>query len=156
MPPALVPIRDRIKDALVARLYTIKEGGDYWTTPALVTRQLLAIDQYKTELATGPVLGVMRGSGSTLEQIAQPAEFEHGLVVSVWGYVRGTDLAPADPALERLWDDVARCLLQETTLAGLVRDIRPTGTLDTDDGALEPHGFFAQDWLVTADQTIGG
>lgn len=153
MPPTLSPIRDRIKDAMVARLYTIKEGAEFWTTPSLVTRKLLAIDQYKVELAQGPVLGVMRGNGSTLEQIAQPAVFEHGLWVTVWGYVKGGDV-PADTLLEYLWDDMTRVLLAETTLAGLVRDVQPIGTLDTDGGVLEPLAFFAQDWLIAADQDI--
>ena len=148
------PIRDRIKDAMVARLYTIKAGAEYWSTPSLVTRKLLAIDQYKAELAQGPVLGVMRSSGSRLEQIAQPAEFEHGLIVTVWGFVRGDGVTDADTALERLWDDTVRCLLNETTLAGLVRDLYPEGPTDTDGGALEPLAYFAQDWLVTANQSI--
>jgi hypothetical protein len=162
MPPS-APIRDRIMDAMVARLYTLKAGGEYWATPSLVTRALLSIDQYKVELATGPVLGVMRSSGSVLTQRAHADEngnvpFTHELQVAVWGYLRGDAVISAATQVERLWDDHTRCLLNEATLAGLVQDLRPDGTTDTDDGSLEPLGFFVQNWLVTVDQdfALGG
>lgn len=150
----LAPIRDQIKDAMVARLYTINAGEDYWATPSLVTRALLSIDQYKAELAIGPVLGVMRSSGSRLEQVGQTAEFDDDSLVTIWGYVRGDSVVSADTALERLWVDVTRCFLAETTLAGLVRNLWPEGPTDTDGGALEPLAFFAQDWLVMANQSF--
>lgn len=148
MPPS-APLRDRIKDAMVARLMTMTAGAEYWATPSLVTRRLLAIDQYKVELAQGPVLGVMRTSGSTYGPQPEGTSFEHNHRVAVWGYVKGDLDVPADVQLERLWDDVFRCLLADPSLNDLVMDLQPEGSLDTDDGALEPLGFFAQTWLAT-------
>lgn len=152
MPPE--PIEERVFAAVAARLASIQAGSLYWSTPALVTRSLLWIDQYAEALRTGPVLGVVRSSRNSLLQIALPATFEHGLRVRLWGYVLGDATTVAGTKLARLRADTLRCLLADDTLGGLVRDCRPDpeGRMDTDDGELEPEGWFAETWLITADE----
>lgn len=146
-------------EAVKARLDGIAQDAALWTTPVLVTLSLLDITQYPKELDQGPVLGVVRASGSTYESESLTTDL-HGLVVTVWGYVRGIDGVPAGEWLERLWDDHRRALLAETlasgaseTLGGLVRDFRPSGELLTDDGGAEPDAWFRQDWLATLTET---
>lgn len=148
------PVRERVKAAIAARLETIPAVGapTYLTVPALVTRSLLSIDQYPTELESGPVLGVARSSGSTFEQATMTSR-RHRIVVTVWGYVKGGDVI-AETLLERLWDDVARCLLADPRLGGTVMDLDMIGATETDDGALEPLGFFAQDWAAIVDEQM--
>lgn len=145
------PLREQIKAAMAARLAQIVAGSDYWSAPALVTRSLLMIDQYKDF----PVLGVVRSSGSLFEQVIQEEDstrpedaFQDHLRVAIWGYVKGDLTIIADTRLERLWKDTVRCLLADATLGGLVMELRPDGPADTDDGALEPLGFFMQTWLA--------
>lgn len=157
------PTREKTMAAMADRMSTIAAGDLYWTTPSLVTRALLAIDQYDEPvsplLSQGPVLGVVRASGSMFGRRAHrapapggtsiAAAFDHEQRVTVWGYVRGDDDGViAATLLERLWQDTVECLLADPTLGGVARMIEPEGPLDTDDGALEPLGYFAQDWLI--------
>jgi hypothetical protein len=151
MTPPVQPIRERIERAIAARLETMKESAEYWSTPALVTRSLLDIDQYKLVLKTGPVLGVVRGSGSTREAASMTSwADEHR--VGIWGYVLGDDQLLAGDRLNRLWEDTVTCLLPRDgevgAFGGLVQDLRPDGPMDTDDGAREPFAFFRQHWLA--------
>jgi hypothetical protein len=142
------PIREQILAAMADRLGTIAWESNARTVPALVTRALLSIDQYKAELEAGPVLGVMRSSGSTFEPMTLTSR-RHQVVVAVWGYVRGDATVGAGTWLERLWDDTVRVLLADPKLGGLAVDVELSGPTDTDDGALEPEAAFAQNWLVT-------
>ena len=166
------PIRERVMAAIKEQLATIEAGTvvyatkavEYWSSPSLVTRSLLAITDYDapltagsaiTQLDAGPVLGVVRASGSTFERIVHvdrsgpvSVGFEHQLRLTLWGYVKGTPAVLADTQLGRLWQDTVECLLLDSTLDGLVMDARPDGPMDTDDGGAEPLGAFAQDWLV--------
>ena len=167
------PLRERTMAAIAAQLATIQEGTvvypdttvDYWTTPSLITRSLLWIPQYDrpltsnssiTQLDAGPVLGVVRSSGSTFERLlhvdpaAAATGLEHMQRLTIWGYVKGTASVLAGTLLERLWQDVYQCLLVDPTFGSVALDSKPDGTLDTDDGALEPLGYFAQDWVVIA------
>ena len=168
------PLRSRTMQAIAAQLETITEGVvvyptkalTYWSTPSLITRSLLWVTQYDqplaagvqtTQLDVGPVLGVVRSSGSQYERNVHTAEdapmddaFWHFQRISIWGYVKGTATLAAIDALERLWQDVKECLYVDRTFGGVALDSRPEGTLDTDDGALEPLAYFVQDWLVTA------
>jgi len=162
--------------AIATRLATIVAGTvaystpygsksvEYWTTPSLVTRALLWLPQYDqplvagapgTQLEVGPVLGVVRASGSEFQRAlhvdpAGPisAGFEHQQRLTLWGYVKATATVLAATFIERLWQDTMEALLLDPTFGGLAMDSRPDGPLDTDDGAMEPLGFFAQDWLV--------
>lgn len=168
------PVRSRTMQAVAAQLGTITEGVvvyptksvTYWTTPSLVTRSLLFLTQYDqplvagvstTRLDQGPVIGVVRSSGSTFDRLLHvPANdsamsaFQHQQRLAIWGYVKGTDDLIAADALERLWQDCVECLLVDPTLGGAVLDSRPEGTLDTDDGEAEPLAMFSQGWLVVA------
>lgn len=167
MPPE--PVREKVMVALADQLATITAGDTYWTTPSLVTRELLWITQYNqplgvgpdptaTQLDAGPVLGIMRSSGSTFERILHGAAnrpvveaFEHEMRVTVWGFVKATPGVIAGTWAERLFQDHLACLLATSRLGTLARQsIEPDGALDTDDGFLEPLAFFAQDWLVCA------
>ena len=153
MPPSEQPIRERIERAMATRLAAISAGSVYWTTPALITRALLAPDQYKAELAIGPVLGVMRSSGnpgSVLELGREASADMDEHHVSVWGYVLGRPDLLAGDVLNRLWQDVTVCLLADSTLGGLVIDLRPEGAMETDGGVLEPQAWFRQHWLATS------
>ena len=165
------PFREQVMAAFAARLATIAAGVvdydgrlvTYLTTPSLVTRALLWITQYEqplappdmtTQLDLGPVLGVVRGSGSTFSRIEHvPDErgavigFAHEMRLTVWGYAKGA-ADSASTQLERLWADHINAVLVDPRFAGLVADTVPDGPLDTDDGVLEPLGYFAQDWLV--------
>jgi hypothetical protein len=170
------PIREQVMVAVTAQLATIQAGTvvyslpsgskavDYWTTPSLISRALLWLPQYdqpltagveETQLDRGPVLGVVRSSGSDFERImhTDPAGpvalgFEHHQRLTIWGYVKATPLLVASTLIERLWQDVTECLLVDPTFGKLALKAEPDGSLDTDDGAMEPLGFFAQDWLV--------
>lgn len=166
------PIRERTMAAVAEQLETIQGGTvvygskavEYWTTPSLVTRALLWLPQYDqplaagdptTQLDQGPVLGVVRASGSTFTRTIHvdpdgpvSSGFEHEQRMTVWGYVKQTETDQAATVLERLFQDTVECLLVDSTLGGLAVDCRPDGALDTDDGAMEPLAFFAQDWLV--------
>lgn len=177
------PVRERTMAAIASRLGTIVAGTvvyttpygsksvEFWTTPSLVTRQVKAIQQYDqpltsgsptTQLDLGPVLSVVRSSGSTFQRQthADPAGhesegYEHQQRVMIWGYVKATATVLAGTLVERLWQDCVECLLVDRTLgsgatAGPALGSGPDdqGSLDTDDGQLEPLGFFAQDWLV--------
>jgi hypothetical protein len=148
------PIQTQVLATVAERLAEIAVVGapTYRTAPALVTRSLLSIDQYQQELEVGPVLGVMRTSGCTFEPITQTSR-RHRIRFTVWGYVRGDAVGPAGEWLDRLWDDTVRCLLTDPKLGGLVMDLDLDGGLDTDDGALEPQGFFAQDWAALVDES---
>ena len=148
------PIREQLFVAAAERLELIAAGPGYRTVPSLVTRSLLSIDQYATELAAGPVLGVMRSSGSTYE-LETLTTRRHALVLTVWGYVRGDDQVLAGTWLERLWDDVVTCLFADPSLKGLARDVEVSGPLETDDGGLEPLGWFAQDFVITLAESLG-
>lgn len=171
--------------AIAAQLATIQAGTvvyappygskavDYWTTPSLVTLEVRAIQQYDqplaagsptTQLDLGPVLSVVRSSGSTfkrdthVEAVRESAGYEHQQRVMIWGYVKATagDIPDANviagTLIERLWQDCVECLLVDRTFDGAALGSGPDdeGALDTDDGQLEPLGFFAQDWLVVA------
>ena len=68
--------------------------------------------------------------------------------MTLWGYVKATSTLLAATLIERLWQDVLECLMVDPSFGGLAMKSEPDGTLDTDDGAMEPLGFFAQDWLV--------
>ena len=146
--------------AVTERLGTIAAGTEYWYTPALVTRSLQAIDQYAAVLPTGPVLGVVRGSGSAFGRSEQPPRFEEIVRFSIWGYVQG-DLQEvpggtvASTHLNRLLMDVRKALVSgwDYTLSGALLEMRPDrdAPVDTDDGGLEPLGYFVQPWLAWAD-----
>lgn len=150
------PIRTRIEKAIADTLGQIA-AGDYRTTPALVTRALKPIDQYqKRELLAGPVLGVMRGSGSLVEADAHTRTVDtHRHRVAVWGYVLGSSDEPsgddlAGDLLNDLWQDHVDVLLADPTLGGLVYRCLPEGPMETDEGAREPLAFFRQHWLAEA------
>jgi hypothetical protein len=153
MPPVTEPLRERVMAAMATQLGTIVAGSTYWVTPVLVTRALLSIKQY----AAFPVLGVMRASGSGLPRVERGRGYRHEFRVTVWGYERATETELVGTRLERLWADHVRCLLGDPTLGlgHLVADCRPDGETDTDNGALEPQAWFAQDWLIWAHETIG-
>jgi hypothetical protein len=175
--PAAEPKRELVMAAIAAQLATITAGSvsypfspfpvDYWTSPSLVSRELLWITQYDqpltppattSRLDAGPVLGVTRSSGSTVERVqhgqsSRPAleAFEHEMRVTIWGFVKATSGVLAGTWIERLWQDHIACLLADPRLGGLARQpIEPEGVMDTDDGFLEPLAFFAQDWLIHA------
>ena len=174
---AAEPTRELVMAAMAEQLATITAGVvvypvtsfpvDYWTMPSLVSRELRWITQYDqplappdtaTQLDAGPVLGVVRSSGSTFERIqhgqsARPVveAFEHEIRVTIWGFVKATASVLAGTWIERLWQDHLVCLLSDPRLGGLARHpIEPDGPLDTDDGTLELLAFFAQDWLIHA------
>jgi hypothetical protein len=141
------PIREMAMAALADRLTTIVAGPVYHTSPT-VTRSLLSIDQYKgpTDL---PLLGVMRSSGSTFGAVTHDT-WAHAFRVTLWGYVRATAGVLAGTWLERLWQDLRTCVLGDPTLGGRVLQVELDGLpLDTDEGALEPWAWFAQDCLIT-------
>ena len=169
------PIRERIMGAIALQLETIQAGTvvygnhkpvEYWTTPSLVTREVRAVHQYDqplaagdptTQLDLGPVVSVVRSSWSTFQRQVhvdpagqESAGYEHRQRVMLWGYVKATATVLAGTLIERLWQDVTECLLVDRTLDGLALISGPDdeGSLDTDDGQLEPLGFFVQDWLV--------
>lgn len=160
------PIREKVMAAMRDRLATITAGVTYWTSPSLVTRELLWITQYNqplippgtaTQLDAGPVLGCMRASGSQFERLTHPKvghvaeSFEHFQRVTVWGFAKKTDTVIVGTLIERLWQDHLGALLADPSLGGLATlPIVPDGDLDTDDGALEPLAYFAQDWLIRA------
>src|SRR5262245_27830626 len=142
MPPSVEPIREQGLTQVAAQLATMTDV-DCWATPALVTRALLSVDQYTTELQTGPVFGVTRSSGSQLATIALPTLYHDTFRFSVECYVRLRDTVTGATWLERAWDDHVRCLLAQPILNHLVRDLR-LDTTDTDDGILEPAAWFIQ------------
>lgn len=160
--PTGEPIEEQVKDAVVVRLKTIASDASYRTTPQLVTRSLLWITHYnRTDM---PVLAVVRASGTTMRAVAHPDAVDAGAMYlqdirfAVWGYDVG-DHEPTmgsvvvDTKLARLRDDTVQCLLSPNTLtalAGLVMNIFPDPDeyVDTDDGALEPFGYFKQIWLA--------
>lgn len=151
MAPTIEPIEERIEAAIAAHLDTIATGPGYYTTP-VVTRELLAIDQYKDADLVAGLLGVMRTSGSTLEidelDIA-PLHLHHQHRIAVWGYVTRAGGVIAGTLLNRLFADHLRCLMANRTLAGLVDDLRPVpAPRDSDDGAREPKAFFRQHWVA--------
>jgi hypothetical protein len=166
------PFREQVMAAFATRLATIVAGDvdysgrvvTYLSSPSLVTRALLWITQYDqplappdmaTQLDAGPVLGVVRGSGSLFSRIEHVpdsrgavAGFAHEMHLTVWGYCKGDALDSASKKIERLWADQINAILVEPRFAGLVADSTPDGPLDTDDGVMEPLAYFAQDWLV--------
>lgn len=168
------PLREQIMAAIAQQLDTISQGlvsygggisVSYFTTP-VVTRSLLWITQYDQPLAPpamvsqldqAPVLGVMRASGSLFFRETHVPDpdgavlgFGHDMRLTVTGYVKGTDVLLAGTLIEELWADHINALLVDPRLGGLVKDCVPDGPLDTDDGQLEPLGYFTQDWLVKA------
>jgi hypothetical protein len=168
------PLREQIMTAFAQRLGTIVQGLvdyggglsiNYFTSP-VTTRSLLWITQYDqplnppamlTQLDQTPILGVMRASGSLFFRETHVADpdgavkgFGHDMRLTATGYVKGTDLDLAGTLIERLWADHMNAILVDPRLGGLVKDCVPDGPLDTDDGQLEPLGFFTQDWLVKA------
>jgi len=145
--PNLEPLRERVQIAVAERLTKIEAGDIYWATPALVTRSLLSVDQYKAELELGPVYGVTRSSESALSFQAQPDVYQDLYRFTVEVYVRLRDTVVAATWLERVWTDHVRCLLADPSLGGLVLDLRPEVT-ETDDGVLEPEAWFRQGWLA--------
>lgn len=152
------PIRERAKSAIVARLEAIEAGATYWYTPSLVTRVLLNPDQYTTKLATGPVLGVQRSSGSKVERDTHdPGTYEHVLIVDINAYVLGDVVGgtPADTKLERVWSDVRTSLLGDPRLGGLASmDVTPDGEMETDRGTWEPIGWMRQPWRVRLNEDV--
>src|SRR5262245_25011013 len=103
-----VPFRWRVLELATARLATIPQApwGTYRTMPALVTAELLlSITPYEAQLMQGPILGVMRSSGSMLdrqrhEPLTSPADkqldaYSDTFRFTVWGYVKGADGIPA-------------------------------------------------------------
>ena len=148
------PRREKIMAAVADQLATIAGPPRYWTTPVLITRGLLGPEQYEAELRLGPVLGVMRASGSTITPLTQTS-VEHRALVAVVGYVRGDTQALAATWLERLYDDVRACLREDAHLGGLALDVRPEGPLLTDDGLWEPDAGFEQLYLVRFVESAG-
>jgi len=166
------PWREQVMLAIVERLQTIVAGSvtygaltvEYQTTPSLVSRALQGIAQYdqplappdpQTQLDIGPVLGVMRSSGSTFSRIQHVPDsggailgFAHELRLRVWAYCKPTMSDIVGTILERVWWDHMQAILVEPRFGGLVSDTMPDGVLDTDDGVIEPLGYFYQDWLV--------
>lgn len=166
------PWREQVMVAFAERLATIVAGTvdydgrlvSYLSTPSLVTRSLLWINQYdqplappdmETQLDRGPVLGVVRGSGSTYSRLEHLPDdltiqgYGHEMRLTVWGYIKATSTEIVGTLVERLWWDHVKSILVDSRLGGLVSDAVPDGPLDTDDGVLEPLAYFAQDWLVT-------
>lgn len=152
------PIREQILAAVTTQLGTIVAGvtvGDYVyaLTPVVVSRVPLAAKQYEDELRTsgGPILGVTRGSESLLTVQAHrtdgAAPFIDEFRFLVVAYVRAIDGVLAGTLLERAWEDHVRCLREDPTLTGLIDDLRPELT-ETDDGELEPEGWFRQRWVA--------
>lgn len=152
-PPAAEPIREQIKAAVASALAGITAGSTYWATPVLVTRALLPPTQYKAELETGPVFGVVRSSGSELGFQAQPATYRDLVRFAVECYVRLRDGVMADTWLERSWADHVVCLLADPSLGGLTLDLRPDLT-ETDDGEWEPLAGFRQHWVAEVSQEL--
>ena len=152
------PLREQISMAVATRLTTIQAGTTvgpytYWATPSLVTRGLLSIVHYKTELEPGPVFGVTRASGSQFGTQAQPTVSGDFYRFSVECYVRERDDILVGTWLERSWEDQLQCLLADRWLGGLVLDLRPDDT-ETDDGDLEPEGWFRQRWVAEASRVV--
>jgi len=167
------PLREQIMVAVAQRLGTIVAGtvtyGSfsvfYYTTPAHTTRTLQWITQYDqpitppgttTLLDGGPVLGVVRGSGSTFERQTHVPNadgaiggFTHEMHLTIWGYVKAAGSDLASTLLERLWADHMNAMLSDPSLGG-IGVASPDGPLDTDDGVLEPLAYFAQDWVIKA------
>jgi hypothetical protein len=154
MPPAAPPIREQIERAVAARLVTIVEGPDYFftITPERLTREMLDLEHFKYQalLREGPILGVMRGSGSTFDPDYSQTSESHAHRFALWGYVySGIEDDPVNDLLNRLWQDATKCLLLDRTLAGLAKMLlTPDGPMDTDDGAKEPYGVFRQHWVA--------
>lgn len=146
--PAAFPIRERVAIAMAEALVTIATGTIYWTSPT-VTRSLLSISHYERQ-EDFPILGVVRSSGSVLEPAQRPMGFRAQYLLSVIGYVWGSDTVLAGSQLERLWADHVACLLSPAhrSLGGLVTGLAPVGPCDTDDGELEPKAVFRQDWSM--------
>lgn len=155
----LQPIEELVKDAAVARLKTIAGDSSYWSVPQDVKRSLGWITVYKA--SEMPLLGVVRASGTTIRMVAQPDDpglsvyWAHDIRFAVWGYDAGdheTVVGPTavDTKLARLREDTIRCLLSDDTLGGLCMNLQPDPDefVDTDDGALEPLGYFKQIWLA--------
>ena len=161
--------------AIAQRLGTIVAGTTtigsitvfYHTTPSHTTRSLGWISQYDqplappvmaTQLDAGPVLGVVRNSGSLFARLTHdiapgtgPIDgFAHEMRLSVWGYVKATASDAAGTLIERLWADHINAILVDPGLGTLVADTRPDGPMDTDDGLLEPLAAFSQTWVVMA------
>lgn len=160
------PLEERIAVAMLERLRTIQAGTVnyedpdppasvvYHTTPALVTRSLLEIDQY----SDFPVYGLTRGSGSTYKLLT-PTKAERHLVFNIEGYVQGDVEAVAGAVLAhtrlaRAWEDVRNCFRSNQTLNRLVLSVLPDGEMDTDDGALEPQGWFRQPYRIHVNETL--
>lgn len=163
------PVRWQAMVAMATQLATIQMGPviygaesvTYFTTPSLVTLSLRGIAQYNqplaagnpaTQLDAGPVLGVTRSSQSTLRRLLRSggrAAYESYQRVTVEGYIKAADGKLAGEWIEGLIEDHMAALLVTPTLGGLATlDIEPVDELDTDNGALEPHAYFAQDWRV--------
>lgn len=147
------PIRWRILAGVAARLDTMKTpGGVYYQAPALVTLSLLAPSQY----SAFPVFGVTRSSGSRLDLVSKPGLFSHDFLLEVGCYAISTDEAvPVGYVLERHWDDHLRCLREDRTLGGIVKELEPVGELETDEGGTDPRGWWFQPWRAVASQALG-
>lgn len=159
MPPP-EPLYEKQEVALADLLSTITAGATYWTTPALVTRELLSLEQYQvvdestglSVLDRGPVLGVMRSSGSDADLSEHPRGYRNTHRITVWGYVQSTTGVAAGTWLNRLWNDVRLAVAATPDLGLPGTDCYRDGPRFTDDGALEPQALFAQDYVAVAEE----
>ena len=144
MPPSAEPFEELVDQAVLARL----QGWDQWRdTPALITRSLLKIDQYKRDLKDGAVLGVCRGSGDSVTPATHDEDgwrYEHEVVIV--GYVEGDKNLIASTRMNRLRADARACLNADITLGGLVTSFMREGPSHTDDNTVEPQAIFQESW----------
>lgn len=151
------PVRDQALDQIVLKLKGMTGnrpwGGAYPNNPVVERkwREVTAVNEF-------PHLCVVEGPGSTFAQEATGSATQamhlHEFKVMVYGYVKADGAVTRSRWLQRLWDDVVRTLIGDSTLGGVVRDMTIDPNVETDEGELEPTGAFAQGVTVIMDELV--
>lgn len=148
--------RNLILAAFLDVLKGIRVESGYATSPAVVTRNYIPVD----EVTEWPTLCVIEGAKSSAMSFINN-EYQHSFTVAVHGYVQASEGRTRSEWLEDLWDDVKLALLGNghwrLTVGGadLTQNLVFEERL-TDGGAFEPLGAFAQDVQVLYNEAIPG
>ena len=139
---------DQIKTLLAGMTGTRFWGGAYANAPTVerIFKTPVQVNQF-------PHLCVIEDSGSTFTPSAFAGRWDHRFRVVLYGWVQGDDLTTRSTWLQRLQQDVRRTLVPQDTLGGLAVRIE-WAEEETDEGAMEPIGAFAQGLAVELHESV--
>ncbi len=151
MPPAVEPIRERIIEAVRARLATLAAGGTYWYTPGEVGRDWKLAEECQDLAQDRPYYGVVGGLEEPKD--ADNRDVHELLTVLIVGWI--ADSENRDRAVNRaLADLIVATYTDETWGLGPAVLYTEVGRREPEHAALlaRPFGYFELELKVHYDR----